>query len=66
MKDTSISKKINKTINADRLLGILCFSIGKKRYVLSLGMPPFTGSNYIRKKRPDYKQSRVEEIPHTN
>ena len=27
-------------------------SIGEKTYVLSLGMPPFTGSNYIRKKRP--------------
>ena len=30
MKDTSISKKINKTINADRLLEILCFSVGEK------------------------------------
>ena len=25
MKDTSISKKNNKTINANRLLGLLCF-----------------------------------------
>ena len=49
MKDTSFSEEINKTINADRLLGILCFSIGIKTYVLSLGMPPFTGSNYIKK-----------------
>ena len=51
--DTFISKKINKTINAnaDGLLGILFFSIGKKRFVLSLGMPPFIGSNFIRKKR---------------
>ena len=48
---TSFSKKINKNINADRLLGILGFSIGKKTYDLSLGMPPFMGSNsYLRKK----------------
>ena len=51
MKETLISKKINKNINADRLLGILCFSVRKKRYVLSLGIPPFISSNYIRIKK---------------
>ena len=30
MKDTCFSKKISKNIYADRLLGILCFSIGEK------------------------------------
>ena len=48
---TYFSKKIIKNIKADRQLGILCFSIGKKAYVLPLGMPHFIGSNYIRKKR---------------
>ena len=44
---TSVPKKINKSNNADRLLGILCFSA---KYVLSFGMPLFTGSNYSTKK----------------
>ena len=39
IKDTSFSKEENKNINADRLLGIFCFSIVKKKttYVSSLG-----------------------------
>ena len=50
MKNTYFSKKIIKNIKADRQLGIFCF--WGKKYVLSLGMPPFIGSNYIWKKRP--------------
>ena len=50
IKVTSFS--INKNIDADRLLGILCFSIGKKDMIChSLGIPPFMGSNYLRKKQ---------------
>ena len=44
-------KKIIKNIKADRQLGNLCVSIGKK-LVLPLGIPPFIGRNYIRKERP--------------
>ena len=49
MKNAYFSKKIIKNIKAGKQLGILCFSIGKKTY---MGMPPFIGSSYIRKKRP--------------
>ena len=51
MKNIYFSKKIIKNIKEDRQLGILCFSMGKKIYVLSLRMPPFIGSNDIRKKK---------------
>ena len=33
MKDTSFSKKNTKNIKADRLLGILCLSIGEKNHM---------------------------------
>ena len=43
MKDTSFfQRKIKKNSNAD--------FVGDDTYVLSFGMPLFTGSNYIRKK----------------
>ena len=35
---------------ADIPLGILCFSLWGKKHVLSLCMPPFTGSDYIGKR----------------
>ena len=34
MKDISFPKERNKSIDEDRLLEILCFSIGKKCFVL--------------------------------
>ena len=49
MKDASIAKKIIKTINAYRL-GILCFSIGKKKICFVIGNAYFLSVNYIRKK----------------
>ena len=49
MKKYLFSKKTNKNI-AYRQLGIFASALEKKTYVLSLGMPPFMGSNYIRKK----------------
>ena len=50
MIDTSISlsKKINKKVNSDKLFRNLCFPM-RKAILFTLGMPPFTGSNYIRK-----------------
>ena len=43
MKDTSFSKNINKNINSDRVLGMLCLSVGTTCFVTG---NPFTGSNY--------------------
>ena len=53
MKILIFQRKSPKTFKAEyyRQLGILYISVGKKTYVLSLGMPPFIGSNYIRKKK---------------
>ena len=50
VKDTSIKKKINKPLMQTDYWEFLLLH-WEKTYDLSLGMPPFTGSNYIRKKR---------------
>ena len=51
---TCISKKINKNNNAYRLLGILCFTIGKNMFChWECIMPTFTGSKLYNEKKPD-------------
>ena len=50
MKNTSFSKKkTTKTLKEVDFWEFYAYPLGKK-HVLLLGMPPFTGSNYIRKK----------------
>ena len=60
----SFSKEINKNINVERLLGISSSSYMllhlEKNICLSKGMPPFSGSNYIRKKRSRLRAQKIK------
>ena len=57
MKDNSFFLN-QQNINADRLFEIL-----EQKHVLSLGMPPpFTSSNYKRKKRPGDIRARQDVV----